>query len=708
MDFTSLNIGYQVPLQAPSAGNHPRVELAELGATGTPIFGGFLREQGEYNPDLTGLSAYRIYEQMRRGDGQVKATLAAVKLPIRAAQWQVLPPDAATPVEIEAADHVRSCLLDELDFDGILENALLMLDFGAAVHEDVYYLDGDRVRLKKCAARLPLTFNRWLTAENGDDLVALEQMGYRGGNYVTTQVPANKLSLFTFQQEGANFSGLALLRSMYPHWYIKSNLYKVEAIACERNGMGVPWIEMGPNAKVEDRKEAYRWLQSLSVNESTSILMPVGWKFGLEGVKGQIQSPKDAIAHHNWMISQAALASFLNFGQGDSSGNRSLGQTMNDFFAQSLQATANSIGRVIAMTTAKRLCDLNFGVLGRGRYPRIVPQQVTGVKLETVVAALKELASGAVGVIRPDEDLEADLRQKLGMPVASKTPRLQRVDAAGSAGPSGTSGEAKDVVMSARAGGFTPARALRGAETFMALSAISSRLDAGRDEIAGALRAAKPHLQAEIVQKLMARPLREAHRVSVGLDASLVAKVEPVIEEVAAFGVRTVSDERRKQGQGIAPETVGTLVGAAVKRDPLGVYADGVVSEFTNNLQQRATNVVLDMRRKDWPVGKQITSALELLDGQADGWIDAVASKGANEGFASGRSDGFAQYAEEIAEFEYSAILDGNTCAQCSSADGERGEAEDDITPVPNPDCEGGDKCRCVHIAVFRAEGKAA
>ena len=66
---------------------------------------------------------------------------------------------------------MQSCFLEELNLDGIIENALLMLDFGAAVHEDVYYIDGNNVRLKKCAARLPLTFYRWLTDPNAENVV---------------------------------------------------------------------------------------------------------------------------------------------------------------------------------------------------------------------------------------------------------------------------------------------------------------------------------------------------------------------------------------------------------------------------------------------------------------------------------------------------------------------------------------------------------
>lgn len=709
MDLISLNIGELAPVVQPQPVKNPaspggRVDLAEMGATGTPIFGGFLRELGEYNPELTGLSAIRVYEQMRRSDAQVLATLAAVKLPIRGAEWAVEEPDNASPVEKEATELVRSCLLEELDLDGIIENALLMLDFGCAAHEDVYYIDGNNVRLKKCAARLPLTYYRWLTEENGDDLVALEQMGYRGGQYIVTQVPAEKLAIFTFRQEGANFTGLSLLRSAYQHWYIKNNLYKIEAISCERNGMGVPYIAMGQNAKVEDRQAASEWLQQLSTNQSTSILLPNGWNFKLVGVEGQIHTPKDAIEHHNQMISQAALASFINFGQGHSSGNRSLGQTMSDFFMMSVQATANQIGRTMDTTTIKRLVDLNF--TGVENYPRLVPQQVLAAKFDAINDALSKLAAGGVNVIQPDDDLEAWVRAKIGAPKAG-TPRPRPASGAtdGANPAAGSSGSAS---MSEKA--FVPKRAPRGPEKFMALSEMASALDKGRDDIAAALRAARPRLQAEILHKLFMGPVKTMHRVSIAPDAKLAGQIEGILEGVSSYGLQTVETERQRQLAGSRPPSAATIR-AAEKRDPLGVYADGVVSEFTNNLQQRATNVVLDIRRRPEAgatTGQQIVDAGADLDDQSDGWIDNVAAKGANEAFADGRRDGYDKYADEISSVQYSALLDSNTCDNCSDADGQQGDTPDDIPDVPNPDCDGGDKCRCVHVYVFGDEAKAA
>src|SRR5437867_13369684 len=45
---------------------------------GTPIISGFLTDVGEYNPELQGRNAMQVYEKMRRGDGQVEATLQAL------------------------------------------------------------------------------------------------------------------------------------------------------------------------------------------------------------------------------------------------------------------------------------------------------------------------------------------------------------------------------------------------------------------------------------------------------------------------------------------------------------------------------------------------------------------------------------------------------------------------------------------------------
>jgi hypothetical protein len=217
------------------------------GAVGTANFAGFIRDLGEYNPILEGRSAFLIYEKMRRSDADVKAALLACKLPIRAADYQIVPgakesdPDYALAKEIK--EFVEENLFEGLEsqtrtgclvtqtFESVRENALLCLDFGCAAHEDLWHIDGDKVRLRKLAARLPYTFYRYHVDDDGESLLYLEQYGYRGNNFVNVLVPAEKIAYFVNDMEGAYFYGRSVLRAAYQHWYMKSQIYRIDAIS---------------------------------------------------------------------------------------------------------------------------------------------------------------------------------------------------------------------------------------------------------------------------------------------------------------------------------------------------------------------------------------------------------------------------------------------------------------------------------------------
>jgi len=265
--------------------------------------------------------------------------------------------------------------------------------------------------------------------------------------------------------------------------------------------------------------------------------------------------------------------------------------------------------------------------------------------------------------------------------------------------------EVREIEGLSEAGGVKTWRAARGAEKFLALDEIVGELDRGRDEIAAALRRARPAVQAEIVHKVIGAPLATMHRVSVAPDEKLVGQIEAVLEEVQEFGRKQVGEEAARQ-RGLESAAQVRAAEVKLKRDPLGVYADATVGEFTNGLTARAANVALDWRRRPGELsqGEVIRKIEEELDGQSDKWLDGVASKGANEAFADGRADGYEEHAEEITQVIYSALLDINTCENCQAADGQQGATPDEITDVPNPDCDGGDRCRCVHVFVFGEE----
>jgi len=409
-----------VPLERTTAS----VETLPSGLPGTPIFHGFLEDFGEYNPQLEGLTAIRTYEKMRRSDAQVAATLLACELPIRAAHWDVMPA-SSDPLDREIAQFVKDNLFGGLEYvspsgvknsqswDEVVRNALLMLAFGAAAHEEIYAIDGDRVRLARLAPRLPITFYRWITDVDGETLLALNQYGYRNSNFESVEIPVDRLAVFTFNKEGANFFGRSMLRPAYMHWYIKHSLYRIDAIAGERNGLGIPTIEQAPNASKEDRQAAAKWVTQLAAHEKTGIALPAGWKLTLQGVQGQVRDLFNSIEHHNIEISRTALAFFMNLGQSSkSSGNRALGQEMTDFFYLAVQATADQIARTITETAVRRLVDYNWD--GVERYPTLTVSNIRARSLDETLTALAQLATAKI--VAPYPELAQHVARELGLP----------------------------------------------------------------------------------------------------------------------------------------------------------------------------------------------------------------------------------------------------------------------------------------------------
>ncbi|HET7213621.1 MAG TPA: hypothetical protein VFL79_08535 [Terriglobia bacterium] len=409
-----------VPMERTAAA----AESLPVGLPGTPIFHGFLEDFGEYNPQLEGLTAIRTYEKMRRSDAQVAATLLACELPIRAANWDVLPASPAA-LDREIAAFVKENVFGGLEYvspagvkttqcwDDVLRNALLMLPFGAAAHEEIYAVDGAQVRLARLAPRLPVTFYRWITDADGETLLALNQYGYRNSNFESVEIPVDRLGVFTFNKEGANFFGRSMLRPAYMHWYIKHNLYRIDAMAGERNGLGIPTIEQGANASREDRQAAASWVTQLAAHEKTGIALPAGWKLTLQGVQGQVRDLFNSIEHHNIEISRTALAFFMNLGQSSkSSGNRALGQEMTDFFFLAVQATADQIARTLNATAVKRLVDYNWE--GVERYPTLQVSNLRARSLDATLTALSQLATA--NVMAPYPELAQHIARELGLP----------------------------------------------------------------------------------------------------------------------------------------------------------------------------------------------------------------------------------------------------------------------------------------------------
>ena len=436
-----------------------------MGLAGTPITSGFVRDLGEYNPKLEGVNGIWTYQEMRRGDGQVAGTLRACKLPILSAKWEIVPGDSAVvgsrkpeagnqqpttdnrqPLSStgaghttqskakEVADFIRANLFSGLewqdhrgswhtqDWKDVVRCALRMQDFGAACYEEVMSIDGDRIRVRRLCDRQALTFYRWHTDpqivdptlppyvyDDGETLYALEQWGYRGNRFENVLLPTDKACIFTHDQEGANFWGIPLTRAMYPHWFVKKHLERIDAIACERNSLGVPMIMLPPNPSRQDVQTAQNWVTQLAAHEKTGLSLPSGAEFKLVGIEGRIREILPSLQYHKQQIATSCLAMFMELGQ-TATGSRALGDSQTDFFLLATQNTADYIAHQIRNSTIRRLVMWNFGP--DAPVPYLIPANVQARSIDTMAAIIAQLAQAGAWI--SDRSSVNQARHELG------------------------------------------------------------------------------------------------------------------------------------------------------------------------------------------------------------------------------------------------------------------------------------------------------
>lgn len=380
------------------------------GQSGTHIFRGIITAE-EYNRNLVGKLALRIYDIMRRSDATVHQALLVCKLPIMAADWSV---EAASEDEADqyAARFVQQELMERnVNFTAHVRQALGMLDFGYSVCEKTYELitfeSQTRVGLKELGFRKQVSILRWETTDNKPGVT--QQL-------VTEQVsiPMQKLIVYTNDKEGDNYEGISVLRYAYKDWDMKDKLGLVNAIALEKLAVGVPVLTRPADADEAQIAKAREVLREFRANEEGYLEKPAGWDIEMLDMKAN--NTKDVIPtihYHDRQIVRTVLAQFLELGSAEGSGSRSLSEDHSRLFEKALEAVAKTLQESIQEQLVKQLCDLNFSDLPNG-YPKVKVGSVADDNVAVLSDAINKLVTA--GAIRPDFAMEQRLRTTLHLP----------------------------------------------------------------------------------------------------------------------------------------------------------------------------------------------------------------------------------------------------------------------------------------------------
>jgi len=703
----------------------PRVSrLTEIGRMGTAYFNGIIAD--EYNSDLQGQAGLTMYDKMRRSDAQVQAVLWVCELPIRSARWAVEPGgDDAKSVEI--AQQVEANLLEEMSitWDDFLRHALLMLPFGFMVFEKVWERRDGGLRYRKLAPRMPASIDKWdMEADGG--LKGVQQLVWAGGQYSRPYIPVEKLLVFTNRKEGANWAGMSLLRAAYKHWYYKDNFYRIDAIANERHGVGVPYVKMSAEAAVEDYEEAAEILQSLHAHERSYVVGKHCWEeftmVGVDRPTSALISVLSSIEHHDVMIARSILAQFINLGSTET-GSYALSEDQSSFFLMALQAVANQITDVMNTYAIRPLVDVNWGP--QDEYPRLTYSKLEQRDLASYGDAIQKLLSS--GAIVVDEGLRDTIRDLYGLPEEPDTvevvtpapvvPEPPVPDASEEADADEQREDAEATLSEPHSCGHTHAlneepfwRPLRASEDRVMLEEVDSAVESGREQY---VRAAQTVAARQIDRLLeLAVPLVEAREPDKlnNLTAPYKAEMADVLNGVlvglyrrgheSVMWERARRTGRRDEKRALLEEPLDAQPYLRAKsRAAAQLYALRLVAALVWEAlnQIRAGRVNPEALRQVMGV----LSSRELV-------MSAQISVG--EAVGLGRRDATESIRDEIDRAQYSAILDRRVCAVCAGLDGLEVTLDDpryeEYMP-PNPQCLGGDRCRCMWILIFKGETPA-
>jgi hypothetical protein len=395
---------------------------------GTWSTGGQLQQISEDSPDLRWPASTLIYDRMRK-DGKCAAVLRASKLPIRSTAWHVVDTPDCRP---EIVQYVRNQLgLNEqgdsrrrrrgqgISWDSLLRHALLDLDFGHMFFEPVYRIGppgpgdqlpaGDYAHLARMQPILPRTIAGFTLDDLGDLVSITQNATMSDGRTRSVTLPRQLILPVINDQEGSDWAGTSILRAAYKHWYMKDQLERLGMMIVERNGMGVPTAEYGPD---DDRNETLRLLTAFRAGDMSGAAFPAGANFRLTGVQGELVDPLPQLEYHGQEIARSVLAMFLDLGHDN--GARSLGDTFVDFFTIAINAVIAHLEEVFTEGIVRDLVALNFG--DGEAYPEIAADEITP-QAPLTAEAIGGLVTA--GVIHADDSLEEFVRHTFGMPPQS-------------------------------------------------------------------------------------------------------------------------------------------------------------------------------------------------------------------------------------------------------------------------------------------------
>lgn len=222
-----------------------------------------------------------------------------------------------------------------------------------------------------------------------------------------------------------------------------------------------------------------------------------------------------------------------------------------------------------------------------------------------------------------------------------------------------------------------------------ALKAVARAQDAAKEQIGSILLQLRADLISDGLKGIQTLSPADYHALTLRASTEIRFSLRDRLIKVHRQGRMLVANELG-QKQGVEDDEF----------DDVDELTDLTNSRVTNDVQSRIVGSAARWALAGLAGATLIAAVQGELNAGSVSYIDRASIGLANRVINIGRGDEAKRREGDWERVEYSAILDQNVCGPCASHDGQEAASEDELQPVPNPECEGGDYCRCFHVYI--------
>ena len=661
----------------------------EIGASGTTNFQGVI-DTDEYVSDLKGSTLYTTIDKMRWSDATVQAALLMCELPIRSAEWDIEPASEDSQ-DIEIRDFVHDNLFNglQLPWEETLRQILLKLPYGCMVFEIIYKITEDgKIGWRKWAPRLPKTIEKWNVNDTGE-LESIVQRTYKGGDFIEVEIPKEKLMVHTYRREGDNYLGTSILRQAYKHWFFRDKYYKIDAVAQERLGIGIPVITLPDGFTDDDYNDAEKLGENLRGHERAYVLKKVGWGIEMMDMKNSgLRDPQTMLEHHTREILKSVLAQFADLGS-NSVGSYSLSRDQSQFFLSALDSEAKDIEDTIN-NEIKKLVDYNWTV---EKYPKLTHSDLGMKNIEELSTAIQTLTMS--GALTPDDQMEEYLRRVLKLP---ERVEVEEGDVQRPAQPKKKPDDDLEDDDEKQFGEGKYHRNLTKAERRVKFDEIRDYMDTAQQEVINKMMSVLTREKARLLPRFEDAIRRgdyaDLQRISWALKGPYAGTFVEQIKKLFEYGKLKASYEIKKPAPATTVEIVKRITEKAF------FLADRHEKQLLEELKGIAAVGMMDSEISDVVALDKVKEGFDKFTKKN---VPATASLVTTEEINNGRIYTFETFKDDLYGYQWSAILDGATCNYCQSMDGRVIGTEDKAFSSYKPGAVHFN-CRCIWVGIMKEE----